>query len=131
MPDNIMLDGEITLLNDYEVLYDHKNRPAVAHKLTSKEQYKETMKITRKDGEKHGVKMLVFDGMSVEDFENNQIIQLIGIEEVNLKNFGTTQRIAVTKWFTLNYFLSYIAEETLLKSLNGSTIALNMVKKEL
>lgn len=70
MPDNIMLDGEITLLNDYEVLYDHKNRPAVAHKLTSKEKYKETMKITRKDGEKHGVKMLVFDGMSVEDFEN-------------------------------------------------------------
>jgi len=71
MPDNIMLDGEITLLNDYEVLYDLKyNEPCIGHKLTSKEQYKETMKITRKDGEKHGVKMLVFDGMSVEDFEN-------------------------------------------------------------
>ena len=71
MPDNIALDGEITLLNDYEVLYDLKhNEPCIGHKLTSKEQYKETMKITRKDGEKHGVKMLVFDGMSVEDFEN-------------------------------------------------------------
>lgn len=73
MPDNIALDGEITLLNDYEVLYDLKyNEPCIGHKLTSKEQYKETMKITRKDGEKHGVKMLVFDGMSVEDFETQQ-----------------------------------------------------------
>ena len=54
-PDNICLDGEITLL-------DKGN-------LTSKEQYKETMKITRKDGEKHGVKMLVFDCMSALDFE--------------------------------------------------------------
>ena len=71
MPDNLVLDGEITLLNDYEVLYDLKhNEPCIGHKLTSKEQYKETMKITRKDGEKHGIKMLVFDGMSVEDFEN-------------------------------------------------------------
>jgi len=73
MPDNIALDGEITLLNDYEVLYDLKyNEPCIGHKLTSKEQYKETMKITRKDGEKHGIKMLVFDGMSVEDFEAQQ-----------------------------------------------------------
>ena len=54
LPDNICLDGEITLL-------DKGN-------LTSKDQYKQTMKITRKDGEKHGVKMLVFDCMSAEEF---------------------------------------------------------------
>ena len=56
LPDNICLDGEITLL-------DKGN-------LTSKDQYKETMKITRKKGEKHGVKMLVFDCMTAEEFRN-------------------------------------------------------------
>lgn len=54
-PDNLCFDGEITLLNKGN--------------LTSKEQYKETMKITRKDGEKHGVKMLVFDCMSAYEFK--------------------------------------------------------------
>jgi len=52
--DNICFDGEITLLN--------------GEGLSSKEQYKQTMKITRKDGEKHGVKMLVFDCMSAKQF---------------------------------------------------------------
>ena len=55
-PDNICFDGEITLLN-----------PGT---LTSKEQYKQTMKIVRKDGEKHGVKMRVFDMMPADDFLN-------------------------------------------------------------
>ena len=55
MPDNTCLDGEITLL-------DPKG-------LTSKEQYKETMKITRKDSEKHGIKMIVFDCMTAEEFK--------------------------------------------------------------
>lgn len=56
MPDNTCLDGEITLL-------DKGN-------LSSKEQYKETMKIVRtKDKVKHGIKMLVFDYMSAEDFK--------------------------------------------------------------
>lgn len=54
IPDNTCLDGEITLLND-------KGIP-------SKEAYKQAMKITRKDGEKHGVKMKVFDSMTVEEF---------------------------------------------------------------
>lgn len=53
-PDNIALDGEITLL-------DPGN-------LSSKEQYKETMKITRKNGEKHDVRMKVFDMMSADEF---------------------------------------------------------------
>lgn len=55
-PDNICFDGEITLLD-----------PGT---LTSKEQYKQTMKIVRKDGEKHGVKMRVFDMMPADDFLN-------------------------------------------------------------
>lgn len=57
MPDNTCLDGEITLLSNPKAL-------------TSKEQYKETMKIVRtKDKEKHGIKMLVFDWMPAEDFK--------------------------------------------------------------
>ena len=56
IPDNTCLDGEITLL-------DKGN-------LISKDQYKQTMKITRADGEKHGIKMLVFDYMTAEEFEN-------------------------------------------------------------
>ena len=55
MPDNVCLDGEITLLEP--------------GKLTSKDQYKQTMKITRADGEKHGVKMIVFDIMTAQEFE--------------------------------------------------------------
>ena len=56
LPDNFVLDGEITLL-DYQN-YD------------SKSAYKQAMKITRADGEKHGVKMLVFDGMPLGDWKN-------------------------------------------------------------
>ena len=56
MPDNICLDGEITLLD--------------AHGLESKEQYRQTMKITRKLGEKHGIKMKVFDCMTADQFLN-------------------------------------------------------------
>jgi len=68
--DDICLDGEITLLNPYVVENDlWTNEPAIGRKMSSKEQYKETMKITRKDGEKHGVKMLVFDFMPASDFE--------------------------------------------------------------
>jgi DNA ligase-1 len=59
LPDNFCLDGEITLLN--------------RGNLSSKDAYKETMKIVRtKDKEKHGIKMLVFDYMSVEEFKNQK-----------------------------------------------------------
>lgn len=54
LPDGLCLDGEITLL-------DNEGIP-------SKEAYKQAMKITRADGEKHGVKMLVFDAMLAEEF---------------------------------------------------------------
>ena len=58
LPDGICLDGEITLLNN-------KGIP-------SKEAYKRAMKITRADGEKHGVKMIVFDVMFAEEFRNQR-----------------------------------------------------------
>jgi DNA ligase-1 len=54
LPDNYVFDGEITLLNYQD--YD------------SKTAYKLAMKITRADGPKHNVKMLVFDGMPVENW---------------------------------------------------------------
>lgn len=57
MPDNTCLDGEITLLN--------------RGNLSSKEAYKQTMKIVRQttNPEKHGIKMLVFDCMTAEEFK--------------------------------------------------------------
>lgn len=59
MPDNTCLDGEITLLD--------------RGTLSSKEAYKETMKIVRtKDKAKHGIKMLVFDAMSVANFKSQK-----------------------------------------------------------
>ena len=53
-PDNLMLDGEITLLHD--------------EGLDNKQTYKQTMMITRKLGEKHGIKMRVFDMMTADEF---------------------------------------------------------------
>jgi DNA ligase-1 len=54
-PDGTVLDGEITLL-------DNKGIP-------SKEAYKQAMKITRADGEKHGLKMLCFDAMYIDEWK--------------------------------------------------------------
>ena len=51
--DNFIIDGELTLLN--------------RENLTSKEQYKKTMEIARTKGEKHGLKMLVFDCIPIHD----------------------------------------------------------------
>ena len=79
-PDGIVLDGEITLL-------------ANPLGLSSKDQYKQTMKITRKDGEKHGDKMLVFDILTVEEFKT-QTCEHTYDERRNLLEglFGTTKR---------------------------------------
>lgn len=70
LPDNICLDGEITLLDPQG--------------LTSKDQYKATMKITRKLEEKHGVKMLVFDCMTAEEFRNQYCPDKYSIRRENL-----------------------------------------------
>ena len=58
LPDGICLDGEITI-------FDNKGIP-------SKEAYKRAMKITRSDGEKHGLKMICFDCMLAEEFRNQR-----------------------------------------------------------
>jgi DNA ligase-1 len=57
-PDNVCLDGEITI-------FDNVGIP-------SKEAYKRAMKITRSDGEKHGLKMIVFDWMPATDFKRQK-----------------------------------------------------------
>lgn len=126
MPDNICLDGEITLLDPYvddEVnicntgcsLFDDIINTANKRKLTSKEQYKKTMMITRRDGEKHGVKMLVFDIMTAEEFENQKC------------NTIYTERRAKLDSVFNNYFYTYF---TLLPALyNGSDT--NMITKYL
>ena len=54
--DNFVLDGELTLLD--------------GSGMASKDQYKQTLKITRKDGEKHGIKLLVFDILELNEFIN-------------------------------------------------------------
>lgn len=79
-PDGIVLDGEITLLDNFLGL-------------SSKDQYKQTMKITRKDGEKHGLKMLVFDILTVEEFKSQKCDHTYD-ERRNLLEglFGTTKR---------------------------------------
>lgn len=57
-PDGTVLDGEITILDD-------KGIP-------SKEAYKRAMKITRSDGEKHGLKMKCFDAMCIDEWRNQK-----------------------------------------------------------
>jgi DNA ligase-1 len=54
-PEGTVLDGEITILNNRGI--------------PSKEAYKRAMKITRSDGEKHGLKMLVFDAMYIDEWK--------------------------------------------------------------
>lgn len=54
-PDGTVLDGEITILNDLGI--------------PSKEAYKQAMKITRADGEKHGLKMKCFDAMYIDEWK--------------------------------------------------------------
>jgi DNA ligase-1 len=57
-PDNVCLDGEITILDNAGI--------------PSKEAYKRAMKLTRSDGEKHGLKMIVFDWMPATDFKRQK-----------------------------------------------------------
>jgi DNA ligase-1 len=57
-PEGTVLDGEITILENAGI--------------PSKEAYKQAMKITRKDGEKHGLKMLVFDAMYIDEWKTQK-----------------------------------------------------------
>ena len=95
MPDNTCLDGEITLL--------------CRGNLSSKEAYKETMKIVRtKDKEKHGIKMLVFDWMPAEDFKKQQCNLSYKLRRVELE-----QTFCMTdfRYFELLPLL-YVGEDT-------------------
>lgn len=84
LPDNICFDGEITLLNPGN--------------MESKEQYKATMKIVRKDGEKHGVKMKVFDMMPADDFLNQNSTHVYEYRRAALETLFST---VSCKYFTL------------------------------
>ena len=55
LPDGIVLDGEITILENAGI--------------PSKEAYKRAMKLTRSDGEKHGLKMICFDAMYIDEWK--------------------------------------------------------------
>lgn len=54
-PDNIVLDGELMAINT-----------------TKDDAYKNTMKLSRIKGEKHGLKMLVFDYIPFTEYENQK-----------------------------------------------------------
>lgn len=84
LPDNICFDGEITLLDPGS--------------LASKEQYKATMKIVRKDGEKHGVKMRVFDMMPADDFLNQNSTHVYEFRRAALETLFST---VSCRYFTL------------------------------
>ena len=57
-PDGTVLDGEITILNNKGV--------------KSKDAYKAAMKICRTDGPKHGLKMICFDAMYIDEWKNQE-----------------------------------------------------------
>lgn len=76
-PDGVCLDGEITLLN--------------SEGIPSKEAYKRAMKITRADGEKHGVKMLVFDAMLAEEFRARKCDRIWERRREGLENTFNSQ----------------------------------------
>ena len=87
-------DGELTLLDD--------------RGLCSKDQYKETMKISRKDGPKTGLKMLVFDYMPVANFKLQKCPVSYSNRRANLS--------AMFDLNTFNYFellpLLYVGSDT-------------------
>ena len=120
MPNNIALDGEITLLDKGA--------------LSSKEQYQQTMMITRRLGEKHGIKMLVFDAMLADGFlnqkyaptykERRDALEII-FEESPLKYFDLlpilytgTDTSEINKW--LNYSLKNGEEGIMINMLDAS-----------
>lgn len=69
-PDGTVLDGEITILDDAGI--------------PSKEAYKRAMKITRSDGEKHGLKMKCFDMLSLNEWKSQDCTHNWGERRVAL-----------------------------------------------
>lgn len=80
--DNFILDGELMICD--------------REKLPSKMQYKETIKIVTKDGEKHGIQLLAFDTMPYAEFERQKtIFSYSERREVLEKLFGNLEYIKV------------------------------------
>lgn len=77
-PNGIVLDGEITILNDAGI--------------PSKEAYKKAMKITRSDGDKHGLKMKVFDILTYEEWINQKCEHTYDQRRMLLNNLGYCYR---------------------------------------
>lgn len=69
--DSFVLDGEITLLDSAG--------------MSSKEQYQATMRISRKLGNKKGLKLVAFDTMTVEQFENQSETLPYELRRANLQ----------------------------------------------
>lgn len=77
-PNGIVLDGEITILDDAGI--------------PSKEAYKKAMKITRSDGDKHGLKMKVFDILTYNEWINQKCEHTYDQRRMLLNNLGYCYR---------------------------------------
>lgn len=77
LPANVCLDGELVAISD------------------NPDTYKQTMKLARtKDIEKHGLKMKVFDAMSVDEFKNQNCPLCYDERRINLlKIFGENKTL--------------------------------------
>lgn len=77
-PNGIVLDGEITIIDDVGI--------------PSKEAYKKAMKITRSDGDKHGLKMKVFDILTYAEWINQKCEHTYDQRRMLLNNLGYCYR---------------------------------------
>jgi DNA ligase-1 len=77
-PNGIVLDGEITILDDAGI--------------PSKEAYKKAMKITRSDGDKHGLKMKVFDILTYDEWITQKCEHTYDQRRMLLNNLGYCYR---------------------------------------
>lgn len=117
--DNICFDGELTVLDK--------------GKMTSKDQYKQTMKISRADGIKSGLKMLVFDFMPASSFKQRKYTASYKERRVQLDEifnnyeskyfellpilYSGTDTNEITKW--LNYNVAH-GEEGVMININNA-----------
>lgn len=77
-PNGIVLDGEITIIDDAGI--------------PSKEAYKKAMKITRSDGDKHGLKMKIFDVLTYDEWINQECTHTYDQRRLLLNNLGYCYR---------------------------------------
>ena len=77
-PNGIVLDGEITIIDDAGI--------------PSKEAYKKAMKITRSDGDKHGLKMKIFDVLTYDEWINQECEHTYDQRRLLLNNLGYCYR---------------------------------------